>query len=120
MRSAHTRSGAVVRRTLSCEAAGRSGANIVGNVLGWTRLQNQVSYASRPPRESPITVVDSSRTVEVPAETPIPQNALARAAAGVATVGIPLLLWFIPLGVEPSIQAALAVTSFMILAWMTN
>jgi anion transporter len=30
------------------------------------------------------------------------------------------VLWFAPLGVEPSIQAALSVTSFMILAWMTN
>jgi len=49
--------------------------------------------------------------VEVPAETPIPQNAVARAAAGVATVGIPLLLWFIPMGIEANTQAALAVTS---------
>ena len=33
---------------------------------------------------------------------------------------MPLLLWFVPLGIEPDTQAALAITSFMILAWMTN
>src|SRR5262245_62945088 len=40
--------------------------------------------------------------------------------AGVVTVAVPLLLWFMPLGVEANVQAALSVTSFMILAWMTN
>jgi anion transporter len=58
--------------------------------------------------------------VEFPAETPIPQSVFARVAAGVATVGLPLLLWFIPMGIESNTQAALAVTSFMIIAWMTN
>ena len=58
--------------------------------------------------------------MELPAETPIPQNAYARLAAGIVTVAVPVALWFVPLGIEPSVQAALAVTSFMILAWMTN
>ena len=58
--------------------------------------------------------------MELPAETPIPQNAYARLAAGIVTVAVPIGLWFVPLGIEPSVQAALAVTSFMILAWMTN
>ena len=43
-----------------------------------------------------------------------------RLLAGAITVGVPVLLWFVPLGIEPKTQAALAVTSFMILAWMTN
>jgi len=38
----------------------------------------------------------------------------------VVTVAVPLLLWFAPLSIEANVQAALAVTSFMILAWMTN
>ena len=58
--------------------------------------------------------------MEISAETPIPQNVYARLAAGIVTVAIPLLLWFIPMGIEPNTQAALAVTAFMILAWMTN
>ena len=35
-------------------------------------------------------------------------------------VAIPLALWFAPLGIEPRTQGALAITAFMILAWMTN
>jgi len=35
-------------------------------------------------------------------------------------VGVPLALWFAPLGIEPRMQGALAITSFMILSWMTN
>jgi anion transporter len=58
--------------------------------------------------------------VELPAETPIPQNATTRLLFGLLCVAVPVALWFAPLGIEPRIQGALAITSFMILAWMTN
>ena len=35
-------------------------------------------------------------------------------------IAVPIALWFAPLGIEPRTQGALAITSFMILAWMTN
>src|SRR5579863_5433360 len=35
-------------------------------------------------------------------------------------VVVPVAIWFAPLGLPHPAQAALAVTSFMILAWMTN
>ena len=77
--------------------------------LGWTRPQNQVSYAGRAQGERPISAVDSSRAVELPAETPIPQNPTPRVFwRARCAVGVPLLLWFVPLGIEPKIQGALA------------
>ncbi len=53
-------------------------------------------------------------------ETPIPQSGIARLISGAVCLIVPLLLWFLPLDLEPRTQAAFAVTSFMILAWMTN
>lgn len=50
----------------------------------------------------------------------MPQNGFARLAAAAVCLVVPLLLWFAPLDLEPRIQAAFAITSFMILAWMTN
>ena len=38
----------------------------------------------------------------------------------VLAVVIPLVLWFAPLGLEPRVQHALAITSFMIVAWITE
>jgi len=43
-----------------------------------------------------------------------------RAAGAAICVAIPLLVAFLPLGIESRTQMALAITSFMILAWMTN
>ncbi len=40
--------------------------------------------------------------------------------AGLLCVAVPLVLWFAPLGLEPKIQGALSITSFLILAWMVN
>jgi sodium-dependent dicarboxylate transporter 2/3/5 len=36
------------------------------------------------------------------------------------TLGVPLLIWFAPLGLDPTIQKALAITAFMIGSWMTH
>src|SRR6476661_2372579 len=38
----------------------------------------------------------------------------------VPTVTIPLMLWFLPLHLEPKAQHAIAITLFMILAWATE
>ena len=38
----------------------------------------------------------------------------------IASIVIPLTFWFAPLGLEPKIQHALAITIFMILSWMTE
>jgi anion transporter len=35
-------------------------------------------------------------------------------------VAMPLLLWFVPLGIDPRAQQGLAIASFMILAWITE
>src|SRR5262249_38828987 len=35
-------------------------------------------------------------------------------------IGVPVLIWFAPFGIEPAAQHAMAISAFMILAWMTN
>jgi solute carrier family 13 (sodium-dependent dicarboxylate transporter), member 2/3/5 len=46
-------------------------------------------------------------------------NAL-RALFTAISVGVPVLIWFAPFGIAPAAQHAMAISSFMILAWMTN
>ena len=36
------------------------------------------------------------------------------------TLGVPLAIWFAPLGIDPKMQKALAITAFMIGSWMTH
>jgi anion transporter len=43
-----------------------------------------------------------------------------RALFTAISIGVPVLLWFAPLGIAPEAQHAMAISSFMILAWMTN
>ena len=51
----------------------------------------------------------------------IEQQSAWRAWTGrVLSVIVPVALWFIPLGLEPRVQHALAVTAFMIVAWITE
>ena len=45
---------------------------------------------------------------------------VAQTAAWVASIAVPLVLWFAPLGIEPRAQHAFAVVSFMLLGWMTH
>lgn len=50
-------------------------------------------------------------------ETPARHSPL-KILGTIATILVPLLFWFAPLGLEPKIQHALAITIFMIMAWM--
>jgi anion transporter len=43
-----------------------------------------------------------------------------KASKALACAGVPLAIWFAPLGVAPDIKAAFAISAFMILAWMTE
>jgi solute carrier family 13 (sodium-dependent dicarboxylate transporter), member 2/3/5 len=38
----------------------------------------------------------------------------------IIAVVVPVALWFVPLGLDPKVQHAIAISSFMILAWMTH
>jgi solute carrier family 13 (sodium-dependent dicarboxylate transporter), member 2/3/5 len=42
------------------------------------------------------------------------------AVGQVLCVVVPLLVWFLPLGIEPAIQHAFAIVSFMVVAWITQ
>src|SRR5262245_21889282 len=44
----------------------------------------------------------------------------ASLAKAIPTVVVPLVFWFLPLGLEPNAHHALAITLFMILAWATE
>jgi anion transporter len=59
-----------------------------------------------------------------PAERHLPvlpeRNIYLRAIAAAACVAVPFLIWLSPLGIEDETKLALAITSFMILAWMTQ
>ncbi len=39
---------------------------------------------------------------------------------GAVVVGIPVAAWFLPLGLDPKVQHAIAVSLFMIVSWMTH
>jgi sodium-dependent dicarboxylate transporter 2/3/5 len=43
-----------------------------------------------------------------------------RAFFTAVSIGVPILIWFAPLGFEAPAQHAMAISAFMILAWMTN
>jgi sodium-dependent dicarboxylate transporter 2/3/5 len=44
----------------------------------------------------------------------------ARTAATAAVIGVPIVVWFGPWGLEPPAQHALALMSFVLLGWMTH
>lgn len=48
------------------------------------------------------------------------RNEILHAGFVLASVAIPLAIWFAPLTIEPAAQGALAISAFMIIAWMTN
>jgi anion transporter len=45
---------------------------------------------------------------------------LIRLLKAAAAFGLPLLIWLAPLPLEPNIQAAIAISAFLIIAWMTE
>src|SRR3970040_946481 len=52
-----------------------------------------------------------------------PHSQLARhrrVASATLTALIPLVIWFAPLGMDRKVQGVLAITSFLIIAWMTQ
>ena len=49
-----------------------------------------------------------------------PKNPTLRLVGAILAVVIPAILWFAPLGMDPKAQQALAITSFMIISWMTE
>lgn len=58
-------------------------------------------------------------------EQTVPTAALAvpgtrKVVGGILTVGVPVALWFLPLPLEANAKHALAVASFMIIAWITE
>ena len=54
----------------------------------------------------------------VPAHSP--RSPLGKAVVVVLTIGVPVAIWFAPLGIEPHAQRALAIASFMIGSWITH
>lgn len=63
--------------------------------------------------------VQSSLT-ESPELMSQPKTLQARLAATVLCAGVPLAVWLAPLSIPSNTKAALAITAFMILAWMTE
>src|SRR5918993_1158231 len=55
-----------------------------------------------------------------PAHPESARSPLGYAILWTLTLGVPLLIWFAPLGLDPTIQKALAITAFMIGSWMTH
>lgn len=56
----------------------------------------------------------------LPVATTRGRTPLGVAVSLALTLGVPAVLWFAPLGIEPKAQHALAIASFMIGAWMTH
>jgi anion transporter len=55
-----------------------------------------------------------------PAPAARPARVSKAAVARMLTVGVPILFWYAPLGMAPKIQHVIAVTLFMIVAWITH
>src|SRR5258705_12492108 len=51
--------------------------------------------------------------IQAPSET-------LRAVFAIICVVVPLAIWFYPFDIPPAAKGAMAISSFMILAWMTN
>jgi len=63
----------------------------------------------------PVSAVSpqASASIALPAASPSVWKAIP-------TVAIPVMLWFLPLPLEPKAQHAIAISVFMILAWATE
>jgi anion transporter len=66
---------------------------------------------------SPLT---TAAPVVPPIHAPQGFQGKARTAAWIATTTFPVIIWFLPLGLEPRAQHAFAVMSFVLLGWMTQ
>src|ERR1700751_5538968 len=49
-----------------------------------------------------------------------PTNPTLVTVGRVLCIVVPLVVWFLPLGIEPVIQHAFAIVSFMVVAWITQ
>ena len=61
-----------------------------------------------------------ARAITDPKSPAGPKSTAAISLGRVATVLIPVTLWFAPLSWEPKIQHVIAVTAFLIVAWITH
>jgi len=66
-----------------------------------------------------MAVIDTS-VAQPPAATPANRNSLLRLAQLVACVGIPAIVSLAPWNIPANTKAALAISAFMIIAWMTE
>ena len=66
-----------------------------------------------------MTAVEA-KAVETPIAGPRVNETYLRIAKAVLCAGVPLVIAFAPLGIAPKMQAAFAIATFMILAWMTE
>lgn len=65
--------------------------------------------------------IESAASIQAPPEITAQAGGRLRTAAGLAlTVIVPVALWFAPLRLELAAQHALAITTFMIAAWITQ
>lgn len=67
-----------------------------------------------------MAAVDSSSVNQHAAVTPQNRNFYLRLAQTAFCVGIPAIIWLSPLAIPANTKAALAISAFMILAWMTE
>ena len=49
-----------------------------------------------------------------------PERSTLKIVGGIAAIVIPLIVWFSPLGLDPMIPHAIAITTFMVISWMTE
>jgi anion transporter len=71
------------------------------------------------PTSAPPGASVQSRAALHPAVEP-PRGPIGQVLLWTLTLGVPLALWFAPLGIDPRMQKALAITAFMIGSWMTH
>ena len=67
-----------------------------------------------------MSAVESPSAAAYVAPTPQNRNPTLRLAQLALCVGVPFIIWFSPLDVPMNAKAALAISAFMILAWMTE
>jgi anion transporter len=64
--------------------------------------------------------VADTRVHEAPAESLFQRSATGRAIAIALAIVVPLTVWFLPIGMEYEARAALTITSFLLICWMTE
>jgi anion transporter len=82
-------------------------------------MADRIMYPQPPMQTGGTMTTNVATAVAVPSETLAP-SALRMHVGRVLCVAVPLVLWFAPFGIDPRTQHALAIASFMILAWMTE